>query len=70
MQSHQVASDGDIAGAIQIAGEVVKYDNIEFQLNRIRLQSGLQPCPAVSDFVYNTEACVTTTTYNQHHHVQ
>lgn len=51
LQSPQVASDDNTAGAIQIAGEVVKYDNVGFQLNRNHWQSGFQQHSAVSDFV-------------------
>lgn len=42
LQSPQVASDHEIAGAVQIAGKVVKYDNIGFQLNHPHLQNDVQ----------------------------
>ena len=38
MQSPQVASNNDTAEAIQIAGEVVKYDSVRLQLNYSCLQ--------------------------------
>ena len=51
LQSPQVASSHDEAGAIQIAGTVVKYDNVRLQLNPTLLQSAVQQHPAVSDLI-------------------
>lgn len=51
LQTPQVASNNDTAGAIQIAGEVMMYDNIGLQLNRTFLQSDIQQLPTVSGLI-------------------
>ena len=51
LQSPQVASSHAEAGAIQIAGTMVKYDNVRLQLNSTLLQSAVQQHPAVSDLI-------------------
>ena len=51
VQTPQVASNNDAAGAIQIAGNMVKYDNIRLQLKHTHLQSAVQQHPAVSGLI-------------------
>lgn len=51
LRSPQVASTDDAAGAVQVAGTVVKYDNVRLQLNPTLLQSTVHQHPAVSDVI-------------------
>ena len=51
LQTPQVASNNDAAGAIQIGGEMMMYGNIGLQLNRTFLLSAVQQLPAVSGLI-------------------
>ena len=51
LQTPQVASNNDAAGAIQIGGEMMVYGNIGLQLNRTFLLSAVQQLPAVSGLI-------------------
>lgn len=49
LQTPQVASTDDAAGAIQIAGTVMMYDNGRLEQNRTLLQIAVEQHTAVSD---------------------
>lgn len=49
LQTPQVASTDHAAGAIQVAGTVMMYDNVRLERNRTLLQIAVEQHTAVSD---------------------